>query len=159
MKNLKPFMAGAQPDHAPTALTPVQSDLSITERAGMQKVLLIDDSTTQLLNSKFILKNAGYLVEIVSDSEQAIAAIHSTRPDLIITDLNMPKLDGICLVREIRKSADFLKTPILIMSTDSQKYKFDEARKAGATAWLTKPVKPESLLNAISQLLKQETAI
>ncbi len=122
----------------------------------MKKVLLVDDSTTQLLNSKFILKNAGYSVETVADSEQAVVCIMTTIPDLIITDLNMPKLDGINLVRKIRKLPAFTKTPILIMSTDSQKYKYEEARAAGATGWLVKPVKPASLLEALTRLLPQE---
>lgn len=124
----------------------------------MKKVLLVDDSTTQLLNSKFILRNAGYAVETVSDSEQAIERIIATEPDLIITDLNMPRLDGISLVREIRKLAAFSHTPIMIMSTDSQKYKYEEAREAGASGWLVKPVKSANLLDALTKLLPPEHA-
>lgn len=122
----------------------------------MKKILLIDDSTVQLLNAKFILRNAGYDVVTVADAEQAMDSITSTLPDLIITDLNMPKLDGISLVRTIRTLPAFKRTPILIMSTDSQKYKYEEARAAGANGWLVKPAKPASLLEALTKLLPQE---
>lgn len=122
----------------------------------MKKILLIDDSTVQLLNAKFILRNAGYEVVTVADAEQAIDSIANSVPDLIITDLNMPKLDGITLVRTIRALPAFADTPILIMSTDSQKYKYEEAREAGANGWLVKPAKPASLLEALKKLLPQE---
>lgn len=123
----------------------------------MQTIVLIDDSATQLLNAKFILRNAGYNVETVADAEQALERIVAVRPDLIVTDLNMPKLDGISLVHEIRQLAAFSRTPILIMSTDAMKFRYDEARTAGANGWLVKPVKAAALLEALRKLLPQET--
>ena len=122
----------------------------------MKTVLLIDDSKPQLLNSKFTLERGGFAVETVSDPLQAIERIFVTQPDLIITDVNMPGKDGITLVREIRRMPMFRSTPLLVMSTDSQKHLFEQAREAGATGWLMKPVRQEDLLATVVKLLSQE---
>ena len=122
----------------------------------MKTVLLIDDSKLQLLNSRFTLERGGFAVETVSDPLQAIERIFVTQPDLIITDVNMPGKDGITLVREIRRMPQFRSTPLLVMSTDSQKHLFEQAREAGATGWLMKPVRQEDLLATVVKLLSQE---
>ena len=122
----------------------------------MKTILLIDDSKTQLLNSKYTLQHGGFQVETVSDPLQAIERIFVAQPDLIITDVNMPGKDGITLVREIRLLPQFKTTPLLVMSTDSQKHLFEQAREAGATGWLMKPVKQEDLLSTARKLLSQE---
>lgn len=122
----------------------------------MKTVLLIDDSKPQLLNSRFTLERGGFAVETVSDPLQAIERIFVTQPDLIITDVNMPGKDGITLVREIRRMPQFRSTPLLVMSTDSQKHLFEQAREAGATGWLMKPVRQEDLLATVVKLLSQE---
>jgi two-component system chemotaxis response regulator CheY len=109
-----------------------------------------------LLNSRFTLKKGGFQVETVSDPLQALECIFLTQPDLIITDVNMPGKDGITLVREIRRLPQFKTTPLLVMSTDSQKHLFEQAREAGASGWLMKPVKQEELLAAVNRLLPQE---
>lgn len=124
----------------------------------MKTVLLIDDSKTQLLNSKFTLERGGFAVETVNDPLQAIERIFVIQPDLIITDVNMPGKDGITLVREIRRMPQFKTTPLLVMSTDSQKHLFEQAREAGATGWLMKPVRQDDLLATVSRLLSQEQA-
>ena len=122
----------------------------------MKTILLIDDSKPQLLSSKFTLQHGGYRVETVSDPLLALAKIKELQPDLIITDVNMPGKDGITLVREIRQIPLFSVTPLLVMSTDSQKHLFDQARAAGATGWLMKPVKQEDLLATVNKLLSRE---
>jgi len=122
----------------------------------LKTVLLIDDSLTQLLNAKFTLQQAGYRVEIVSDPLTAIDRIKEVKPDLVLTDLNMPDLDGIGVIRAIRQLDSFARLPVLVMSTDSQKQKFQEARDAGATGWLIKPLKQGALLNVINRLLPPE---
>lgn len=122
----------------------------------MKTILLIDDSLTQLLNAKFTLQQAGYRVEIVSDPLTAIDRIKEVKPDLVLTDLNMPDLDGIGVIRAIRQLDSFARLPVLVMSTDSQKQKFQEARDAGATGWLIKPLKQGALLNVINRLLPPE---
>ena len=122
----------------------------------MKTILLIDDSKPQLLNSQFTLQRGGFQVETVSDPLQALARIFVAQPDLIITDVNMPGKDGITLVREIRQLPQFKTTPLLVMSTDTQKHLFEQARDAGASGWLIKPVKQEELLTAVHRLLSQE---
>ena len=122
----------------------------------MKTVLLIDDSLTQLLNAKFTLQQAGYRVEIVSDPLTAVDQIQEVQPDLVLTDLNMPNLDGIGVIRAIRSLACCATLPVLVMSTDSQKHKFREARDAGATGWLMKPLKQDALLGVITRLLPPE---
>lgn len=124
----------------------------------MKKILLIDDSKTQLLNSKFTLQHGGYLVETVSDPTLALDRIRDMQPDLIITDINMPLKDGLSIVREVRQTPGFAATPLLVMSTDSQKHLFEQARSAGASGWLMKPTKQEDLLTAVNKLLHQEQA-
>lgn len=119
----------------------------------MKTILLIDDSITQLLNAKFTLQQAGYRVEIVSDPLTAVDRINEVRPDLVLTDLNMPNLDGIGVIRAIRQFDCCPDLPVLVMSTDSQKHKFQEAREAGATGWLMKPLKQDALLGVAAKLL------
>lgn len=122
----------------------------------MKIILLIDDSKTQLLNSRFTLQRGGYRVETVSDPMAAIKRIKEVQPDLIITDINMPGKDGIAIVREVRQLAQFSSTPLLVMSTDSQKHLLEQARAAGASGWLMKPVKQEDLLATVTKLLSRE---
>ena len=122
----------------------------------MKTVLLIDDSKTQLLSAKFTLQHGGYRVEAITDPATALDRIKELHPDLIITDINMPGKDGITLVHEVRQLPEFSATPLLIMSTDSQKHLFDQARAAGATGWLMKPVKQEDLLATVKKLLSRE---
>ena len=122
----------------------------------MKTILLIDDSKTQLLSSKYALQHGGYQVETVSDAMLALDRIKEVQPDLIITDVNMPGKDGITLMREVRQLPQFSTTPLLVMSTDSQKHLIEEARTSGATGWLMKPVKQEDLLATIKKLLSRE---
>lgn len=122
----------------------------------MKTILLIDDSLTQLLNAKFTLQQAGYRVEIVNDPMNAVQKIQEVKPNLVLTDLNMPNLDGIGVIRAIRQLDCCPKLPVLVMSTDSQKHKFQEAREAGANGWLMKPLKQDALLGVIAKLLPEE---
>ena len=122
----------------------------------MKTILLIDDSKPQLLSSKFTLQHGGYLVETISDPLLALDRIKEVAPDLIITDINMPGKDGIAIVREVRQLTQFSTIPLLVMSTDSQKHLLDQARAAGASGWLMKPVKQEDLLATVNKLLSRE---
>lgn len=122
----------------------------------MKKILLIDDSKTQLLNSKFTLQKGGFLVETLTDPLKALEVAVVMQPDLIITDINMPGKDGITLMRDFRMVPELKATPILVMSTDSQQHLFEQARSAGASGWLMKPVNQQDLLAATRKLLPQE---
>jgi len=118
----------------------------------MKSVFLVDDSATMLLSLRGTLEISGYKVDTAPDGEAALGKLKAgLRPDLIITDINMPKMDGIALIREARKLLRF--TPILALTTESQQAKRDEAKRSGATGWLVKPVGGADLVKIIKQVL------
>lgn len=119
----------------------------------MKTVLLVDDSVTLLMSMKAIIDKAGYAVETATGGDAALTKLKTLKANLVITDLNMPGMDGITLIREVKKQPAFRFTPVLVMTTESQQSKRDEARAAGATGWLVKPVKPEELLAVLKKLL------
>lgn len=118
----------------------------------MKHVFLVDDSATMLMSLKGTLQISGYKVDTAPDGAVALKQLQAgLRPDLIITDINMPNLDGIGLIREARKLLRF--TPILALTTESQQGKRDEAKRNGATGWLVKPVGGTELIKVIKQVL------
>jgi len=118
----------------------------------MTTIFLVDDSATMLMSLKATLEIAGFKVETAGDGEQALAKVKSgSKPDLIVTDINMPKMDGIELIRQVRKLLRF--TPILTLTTESQQAKRDEAKKLGASGWMVKPVSGADLVKVIRQVL------
>jgi len=119
----------------------------------MKTIFLVDDSTTLLMSMSAILEKAGFGVEKAVSGEDALKKLNAgIKPNLMITDLNMPGMDGISLIKEVKKLSQFRFMPILVMTTESQQNKRTEARSAGATGWLVKPVKPEELLGVIQQV-------
>ena len=119
----------------------------------MKTVFLVDDSTTLLMSMKAILEKAGYAVETATGGDAALKKLATLKPNILITDLNMPGMDGITLIKEVKKNPAFRFMPALMMTTESQQEKRTEARTAGATGWLVKPVKPEDLLGILKKLL------
>jgi two-component system chemotaxis response regulator CheY len=119
----------------------------------MKTVFLVDDSTTLLMSMKAILEKAGYAVETATGGDAALKKLATLKPNILITDLNMPGMDGITLIKEVKKNPAFRFMPALMMTTESQQEKRTEARTAGATGWLVKPVKPEDLLGVLKKLL------
>jgi two-component system chemotaxis response regulator CheY len=119
----------------------------------MKTVLLVDDSTTLLMSMKAILEKAGYAVETATGGDAALNKLATLKPNILITDLNMPGMDGITLIKEVKKTPAFRFMPALMMTTESQQEKRTEARSVGATGWLVKPVKPEDLLEVLKKLL------
>jgi two-component system chemotaxis response regulator CheY len=118
----------------------------------MKSVFLVDDSATMLMSLKSTLEISGFKVDTASDGEQAMGKLRGgLKPDLIITDINMPKMDGIALIKEARKLLRF--TPILALTTESQQLKRDEAKKNGATGWLVKPLGGAELVKVIKQVV------
>ncbi|MEO0003046.1 MAG: hypothetical protein RLZZ22_738 [Pseudomonadota bacterium] len=118
----------------------------------MKTIFLIDDSATMVMSLSNALELSGFKVETANDGEQAIAKLKTGfKPDLIITDINMPKMNGIEFIRHARPLLRF--TPILVLSTESQAARRDEAKKLGATGWLVKPVAAADLLQVIKQVL------
>jgi two-component system chemotaxis response regulator CheY len=119
----------------------------------MTTVMLIDDSRTILMSLSAILTRNGFTVQTASDGRDALTKLATAKPDLIISDLNMPNMDGIAFIKEVRKDLSMRSTPILMLSTESEEAKRQEAKSAGATGWLVKPIGAESLLKVISRVL------
>lgn len=120
----------------------------------MKTIFLVDDSTTMLMSLSEILQKAGFKVETASNGADALKQFKSgVKPDLVITDQNMPELTGIELIRETRKLSAFRFTPILMLTTESQQAKRQEGKAAGATGWLVKPVAGKDLLAVVKQVL------
>ena len=120
----------------------------------MKTVMLVDDSATMLMSLKTILTKSGFAVETAGDGREGLDKVtKGLKPNLIISDVNMPRLDGIGFVREVRKAPGMRFVPILMLTTESEQTKRAEGKAAGATGWLVKPVKPEDLLAVIRQVL------
>lgn len=116
--------------------------------------LLVDDSFSIRQMLAFTLKDAGFDVIEGGNGQEGLAAIQgSTKLDLIITDLNMPVMDGITFIREARKLPSSKYTPILMLTTESQAEKKQEGKAAGATGWIVKPFHPAKLLDVIAKLV------
>jgi two-component system chemotaxis response regulator CheY len=120
----------------------------------MKTILIADDSESIRELVEFTLKRAGYNVLKSEDGEQAIQHLTGQTIDLVITDLNMPRVDGIALIREIRKNKDYSSVPVLLLTTESQVSKKDEAREAGATGWIVKPFVQEKLLAVVQKVIR-----
>ena len=115
-----------------------------------KKVLAVDDSKTMRDMVSFTLQGAGYDVILADDGVNAIGALEDTSVDLVITDVNMPNMNGIELVEKLRSDQRFRGTPILILTTESDDGLKQKGRAAGATGWIVKPFVPEKLLKVVS---------
>lgn len=117
-------------------------------------ILIVDDSATMLMSVRSTLQMNGFQVESASDGVQALTRLKSgLKPDLIITDVNMPNMGGLELIKQVKALPGFRFTPILTLTTETQAAKRDEARKLGATGWLVKPILGPDLVKVIKQLL------
>jgi two-component system chemotaxis response regulator CheY len=115
-------------------------------------ILIVDDSATMLMSLKTALELHKFKVETASNGKEALDKIKSgLKPDLIITDLNMPVMDGLEFIKNVRPLLKFV--PILILTTESEAKKREEAKKLGATGWLVKPVSGTDLINVIKKVL------
>ena len=117
-------------------------------------ILIVDDSATMIMSVKSTLLMNGFVVETANDGLQALAKLKGgIKPDLIITDVNMPNMDGLELIRNVRLLPGFRFTPILTLTTESQASKRDEGKKLGATGWLVKPLSGPDLIKVIKQVV------
>ena len=119
-----------------------------------KKILIVDDSTTILMSMRGMLERAGHAVSNAASGEEAVSVLKGgLKPDLVITDYHMGAMNGIELVREVRKMSNLRFIPVLMVTTESQQEKRLEAKAAGATGWLVKPVQPDALLQVIRQVV------
>lgn len=117
-------------------------------------IMIVDDSATMVMSVKSTLEMNGFKVETAGDGLAALTKLKSgLKPDLIITDINMPNMGGLELIRNVKALAGFRFTPILTLTTEGQAEKRDEGKKLGATGWLVKPVSGPDLVKVIRQVL------
>src|SRR5579871_4744163 len=121
----------------------------------MKKILAVDDSSSVRQMVNFTLKGAGFEVVEAVDWRDGVSKVERDKFDLIITDLNMPNMDGIQLILEVRKRSGYSFVPILMLTTESQPEKKDAGRKAGATGWIVKPFNAEQLVSVVRKLVKE----
>jgi two-component system chemotaxis response regulator CheY len=117
-----------------------------------KKILAVDDSKTMRDMVSMTLRQAGYEVTEAADGQQALAALGANRVDLVITDVNMPNMDGIALTKALRGHAVHRATPILILTTESDAAKKAAGKEAGATGWIVKPFEPQKLLEVVAKV-------
>ncbi len=119
----------------------------------MATILAVDDSASMRQMVAFTLKGAGHDVVEAADGVDALSKAKSRKFDLVISDVNMPNMDGITLIRELRSLPAFRFTPILMLTTESTADKKQEGKNAGATGWIVKPFNPDQLLATIKKVL------
>lgn len=116
-------------------------------------ILAVDDSASIRMMLAFTLREKGYRVIEAHDGRDGLAKLQSEKVDMVITDLNMPGMDGIGLIRGVRQNPVSRFTPIIMLTTESHDTKKNEARAAGATGWITKPFLPEQLLAVVRKVI------
>jgi len=116
-------------------------------------IMIVDDSASLRQVVGIALKGAGYDVIEASDGRDALAKLTGQKVHLIISDVNMPNMDGITLVKEIKKHPNYKFTPVMMLTTESQEAKKAEGQAAGAKAWVVKPFQPPQMLDAVSRLV------
>lgn len=117
-------------------------------------ILIVDDSESVREVVSFTLSSKGYNVLVGKDGTDALQYLNGSEIDLVITDLNMPQMDGISLIKEIRTHESYQYTPILLLTTESQAAKKQEAKAAGATGWIVKPFVAQKLLDVVQKVIR-----
>lgn len=115
-------------------------------------IMIVDDSASMRQVVGIALKGAGYEVLEGRDGKDALTKLTGQKVHLIISDVNMPNMDGISFVKEVKQRAAYKFTPIIMLTTESDESKKREGQAAGARAWVVKPFKPEQLLAAVQKL-------
>lgn len=119
-----------------------------------KKILIVDDAASMRGLVAMTLKKSGYEVIEASDGKDALTKLSSVgKVDLIITDLNMPNMDGIELIKTLKADMKYRFIPVIMLTTESQEAKKEEGRKAGAKAWIVKPFKPDVLVNVVKKII------
>ncbi len=118
-------------------------------------ILIVDDSTSLRTVVKMALVRAGYDVVEAGDGKDALRQLETLgRVNLIVSDVNMPNMDGIAFVTEVKKHPRHKFTPVIMLTTEGQDAKKEQGRAAGARAWITKPFNPPQLLDAVAKLIQ-----
>lgn len=115
-------------------------------------ILIVDDSASLRQVVGLALKGAGYQVVEAGDGQDATGKLNGSKLNLIICDVNMPRMDGISFVRHVKAHPQYRFTPVIMLTTENQAAKMAEGKAAGAKAWVTKPFQPSQLLDAVAKL-------
>ena len=120
----------------------------------MPRILTADDSAAMRQMVEVTLTSAGYDVHQAHNGQEALDIARTQSFDLVITDVNMPQMDGLTLVRHLRGLPNYKHTPLLVLTTEHTSERKVEGREAGATGWLVKPFNPERLLATVAKVLR-----
>ncbi|ACE84819.1 response regulator [Cellvibrio japonicus] len=121
----------------------------------MSKVILVvDDSASIRQVVGMALRGAGYTVVEASDGRDALSKLDGQKINLVISDVNMPNMDGITFVKEMKQKPNYKFTPVIMLTTEGADDKKREGQAAGAKAWIVKPFRPEQMLQAVSMLIQ-----
>ncbi len=124
----------------------------------MKTILTVDDSPSIRQMLTYVLTSNGYEVIEASDGEEGLALAKTHRADLVLTDQNMPRMDGITLIKALRRLPEYKKVPIMMLTTESSQALKQQGREAGATGWMVKPFDPEKLLEMLRRAFSQTSA-
>lgn len=116
-------------------------------------IMVVDDSASLRQVVTIALSSAGYSVIEASDGRDALGKLGGQKVHLVISDVNMPNMDGITFLKELKKLPAYKFTPVIMLTTESQEAKKAEGQAAGAKAWVLKPFKPEQMLAAVAKLV------
>lgn len=119
----------------------------------MTRILAVDDSRTMRSMLQTTLTDAGFDVDIAEDGVDGLDKLEATKPDLIITDINMPRLDGFGFIEGVRKGKQMFSVPILVLTTETGEKLKQRARHSGATGWIVKPFDEDKLVSIIQRLV------
>ncbi len=130
----------------------ITPDTQTDEACMTKRILTIDDSRTIRDMLNLTLSEAGFEVLQAVDGQDGIDVLEKERVDVVITDINMPKMDGYGVIRHIRRQDQYKAMPVLVLTTESEKEKRNVAKEAGATGWMVKPFDPERLIATINKV-------
>lgn len=117
-----------------------------------KKILIVDDSSSLRSVVNTALSSAGYDVVEACDGKDALSKLNGDKYNLIISDVNMPNMDGISFVKAMKENPSYKFTPVIMLTTESQEGKMQEGKSAGVKAWVVKPFKPDIMLDAVAKL-------
>lgn len=118
-----------------------------------KKIMVVDGSGSMRQLVSFALEDSGYSVVTAVNGQDALDRMKSNSLSLVITDLEMPVMDGIDLIKQMRAEDAYRLMPVILLTSDEQDDKRQDSKLAGASAWITKPFRPEELLNVVSKLV------
>jgi two-component system chemotaxis response regulator CheY len=118
-----------------------------------KKILIVDDSSSVRTVARMALREKGYDVVEAGNGQEALKVLQTDRCHLVISDVNMPVMDGITLLKEIKANPNYKFTPVIMLTTEAGEDKKQEGRAAGAKAWITKPFQPQLLVDAVAKLI------